>query len=104
MKKSVFAGILGFFLVIFIAAGTRAQSANLGGRVQGAGGDPKAYASIQLTGPKTYNSITDPRGNFALNEVEPGSYLVTVVDRNRVQKFRVKVDANTTSLPLHVGW
>jgi len=74
------------------------------GQVRGNLGAPKSSVRVQLEGPGRYIALTDNSGKFTIQDVEPGDYSVTVVERNRLQKFFFKLGPGTGPLSLQVAW
>lgn len=66
------------------------EAGTLKGIVKGKGGDPKAYAKIEIGGPQTITTLTDADGAFTV-ELKGGRYTVQVIERNRRMRFSVDV-------------
>jgi hypothetical protein len=74
------------------------------GQVKGNLGAPKSSVRVQLEGPGRYVALTDNNGKFAIQNVKPGDYSITIVERNRFQKFFFKISPGTGPLNLQVDW
>jgi len=57
---------------------TPAAGAVVGGTIRDANQNPIANAVVTLRGPRSYSARTDGTGTFALPEVDPGVYSITV--------------------------
>jgi hypothetical protein len=94
-------------LVLFIglcsAVFLKAQAPiTLSGQITGTAGDPKRFATVKLDGPGRYIALTDDEGRFALSDLIPGQYTVTVRQEQKVQKFSLRITSG--ALNLVVKW
>jgi hypothetical protein len=91
---------MGFVLVA--SAWAQPQGVEITGRVTGRAGDAKGLASVTLEGNNRYVAMTNSRGDFRIQKVIPGAYLVTVSQGNFVQRFNIRIQSGP--LNLNVGW
>ena len=77
---------------------------HLSGEVSGADGMPKRFARVQLEGPGNYMAITNTRGEFSINNVQPGRYVATVTQGDNTQKMPVSIGQEATAVKLTVKW
>jgi len=77
---------------------------DVGGQVTGADGMPKRFARIQLEGPGNYVAITNTRGQFSVNNVNPGRYVATVTQGDNIQRLPVVIDKTTIPVKIIVKW
>lgn len=90
-------------LVLLLGQVAEGQVA-VSGQVRGRQGAPKSSVRVQLEGPGRYVALTDNSGNFSVQNVQPGEYSITVVERNRIQKFYFQIHPGTGPLNLVVDW
>ncbi len=105
MEKSKVILALGICLLMtLLLAQAEAQTFTVSGQVTGANGEPRKYVRVEFEGPVNSMSMTDDKGNFSINNLQPGNYYITVKEMNNIQKFTVRVGADTGRLRLAVSW
>ncbi len=58
---------------------------------------PLIGVHVQLTGPSTGRATTDAHGAFALSNLKPGSYTITIQSRDvPQQQFHMRLTRSTT--------
>jgi len=74
------------------------------GRVIGKNGDPKSFVSVELKGPERHSALTNAKGEFSIEKVTRGVYLIVVKQGDYVQKFPSKKIESERLDPLTVNW
>jgi len=95
--------LITLLLLLLLAQVAEAQVA-VSGQVRGRTGVPKSSVRVQLEGPGRYIALTNETGHFSVQDVRPGDYIVTVVERNRLKKFYFQIHPGTGPLMLEVDW
>ena len=99
-KNQMFLLILSFCLLL----ASLAEAGTLKGIVKGKGGDPKAYAKIEIGGPQNVSTLTEADGAFTV-ELKGGRYTVQVIERNRRMRFSVDVpDKGSKEEMFNLDW
>jgi hypothetical protein len=78
------------------------QGMEIRGTITGRDGLPKGQVSINLQGPKRFITISNSKGEFVLRGVEPGVYVVTLMQADKMHKFSLNITGQT--LDLRVPW
>jgi hypothetical protein len=78
------------------------QTIDATGSLKGHGGNPKQFASVQITGPGRYAAMTNAKGEFKLFNVVPGHYTVRVSQGDHVEMLSLNI--RDSRLELQVKW
>ena len=103
VRMSLFYAIIVIILSLVAVYGQPA-ALNVGGQVTGADGMPKRFARVQLEGPGNYVAITNTRGQFSVNNVNPGKYIATITQGDNIQKLPITIDKGTIPVKIAVKW
>jgi hypothetical protein len=87
-----------------VGAYAQPTAIDVAGQVTGADGMPKRFARVQMEGPGNYVAITNTRGQFSINNVNPGRYVATVTQGDNIQRLPVVIDKGTMPVKIAVKW